>query len=84
MREAARRNGNIGAALSAIRASVELLRLKARVTGELDARPQVTVNIQQTQEWMRVRAVILTFVYERLGPRDADELSRRLRILDRS
>jgi len=40
------------------------------------------VNLQQTYEWLRIQTVVLRFVDERLGPKDAEELSRRLRVLD--
>jgi hypothetical protein len=79
---AARESHNAALALAAlreIRATVELI---ARVTGELDERPQVTVNLQQTAEWIQVQAVVVKFVDEKLGPKEAAELSRRLRVLD--
>src|SRR5690349_111763 len=46
---AARSAGNIQQALSAIRTHLGVLELIAKITGELDERPSVTVNLQQTQ-----------------------------------
>lgn len=80
--EASRKSGNVQQALGAIRTCLGLLELIAKITGELDERPQVTVNLQQTQEWIRVQTVVLKFVDEKLTQKDAAELSRRLRVLD--
>ena len=80
--EATRRSGNVQQALSAIRSCVQVLELIAKITGELDERPQVTVNLQQTQEWIKVQAVVLKFVDEKLTAKDSAELSRRLRLLE--
>ena len=53
--------------------------MKARVTGELDERQQVTVNLQTTQEWIQIRTVILEVLasYPALRP----EIGRRFVVL---
>lgn len=79
---AARKSNNAALGLAAIRELRGVIELTARITGELDERPQVTVNLQQSAEWIQVQAVVVKFVDERLGPKDAAELSRRLRVLD--
>ena len=52
--------GNRGAlalgALKELRGIVELL---AKLTGELDERPQVTINLAASPEWQQVQAIIL-------------------------
>jgi len=45
------------------------------VTGELDERPQVTINIQQTQEWLAIQQVVLDFILTRVGRSSADASS---------
>jgi hypothetical protein len=55
----AENRGNVGQALSAVRewrATVELL---AKVTGELDTRPVIAVNVLADPTWLRVRGVML-------------------------
>ncbi|HXN01426.1 MAG TPA: hypothetical protein VN973_05995 [Candidatus Dormibacteraeota bacterium] len=79
---AARAGGNPFMALKAIREQRANFELLARVTGELDERAQVTVNLQSTQEWIRIQTVVVKFVTERLSEKDAAELSRRLKVLD--
>lgn len=57
--DAAEEQGQGALALSAVkelRATVELL---ARLTGELDTRPQVTVNLVQSPEWLALQGQIL-------------------------
>ena len=80
--DAAKKSGNAALGLSAMRELRGTIELMARVTGELDERPQVTVNLQQSAEWIRVQMVVVKFVEERLSAKDAYELSRRLRVLD--
>jgi hypothetical protein len=80
--EAARRTGNVLQAISASRALRGWTELKAKLTGELDERAQVVVNLQETAEWIQVQAVVVKFVDERLSAEDATELSRRLKVLD--
>jgi hypothetical protein len=79
---ASRANGNAYMGLKGVREQRANFELLARVTGELDERAQVVVNLQQTTEWLQVQTVVLKFVHERLGPKDREELSRRLRLLD--
>jgi len=83
MYESARTAGNIVLGLKALAQRIHALELVAKLRGELDERPQVTVNLQTTQEWIRIQTVVLRFVDERLSAEDAVELSRRLRVLDR-
>ncbi len=82
MYESARVSGNIVLGLKALGHQREALVLLARLRGELDERAQVTVNLQQSAEWIQVQAVVLKFVDEKLGAKDAAELSRRLKVLD--
>jgi hypothetical protein len=78
--EAARKSKNIGQALGAQRTLQGWIELKARVTGELDTRPQVTVNVLQTKEFLAVQAV---FLEELEGhPEVARRISRRLKVLE--
>jgi len=78
--EAARRARNAGQALGAQRTLQGWVELKARVTGELDERPQVTINLMQTQEWIELRTVILEVLAP--YPEVEDRLSKRLRLLE--
>jgi hypothetical protein len=58
----AERSKNAGQGLSAIREARACIELQARLTGKLDERPQITVNIMATEEWRQLRehlAVIL-------------------------
>jgi hypothetical protein len=57
--DGAEQDGRPSVALSAIREARSLLELTARVTGELDERPQVTINLQSTAEWVELRGMIL-------------------------
>ena len=78
--DAARRSRNMQQALAAISQARQNVELIAKITGELDERPQVTVNLHQTQEWIELRTVI----FEVLAPYpDARaRLSNRLRLLE--
>ncbi len=80
IRDAARRSKNASQALSAIREARQNLELRARITGELDERPQVTVNLQTTQEWIAIR----TTIFEVLEPFPelAAILGERLQLLE--
>src|SRR5262245_50689175 len=52
--------GATGQALAAIRELRSLCELLARITGELDERPQVAVvNLHTTPEWIELRTAIL-------------------------
>lgn len=82
MYQSAKAAGNIVLGLKALghqRAGLELL---AKLTGVLDERPQVTVNLQQSVEFQQAMMVIVGFVEERLSAKDVNELSRRLKVLD--
>jgi len=82
MYEAAKKSRNFQQALAALGRLLSALELQAKISGELDMRPEVTVNLQTTQEFIAAQTVILKFVEEKLGPRDRQELSRRLVLLD--
>ncbi len=79
MYEAARAVMNMPLALAANRQRHEITTTMAKVTGELDERPQLTVNIQQTAAFIAVRTVI----FEALEnyPEVRSEISRKLRLL---
>jgi hypothetical protein len=56
---AARKDGNVGQALTAVRelrATVELL---AKITGELDDRPTTVINLLTTPAWVQARQAIV-------------------------
>jgi len=57
---AAATDGRGGAALAALREMREGLRLLGAATGELDTRPVTVVNVQASEEWQQIRAVILS------------------------
>jgi hypothetical protein len=57
--DAAECSGKPATALQAIKESRAILETVARVTGELDTRPQVTVNVLGSPEWIEVQRVIL-------------------------
>ena len=56
---AAAKDGRSSAALAALKEMRGSLDLLGRATGELNDRPQVTVNLMQAPEWLAVRAAIL-------------------------
>ena len=58
--DAAERSGKPATALAAIKESRAILETVARVTGELDTHPQVTVNVLGSPEWIEIQRVILT------------------------
>lgn len=76
--DAARRSRNMFMALKAIREQRANFELLARITGELDERAQVTVNLETTQEWIQIRQVVLEFI----PPARREEFARRLELLD--
>src|SRR5207253_2366022 len=60
--DSAERSKNASQGLGAIREARACIELQARLTGKLDERPQITVNIMATDEWRELRerlAVIL-------------------------
>lgn len=81
MYEAARAVRNMPLALKAVNEQRSNYELLAKITGELDDRPTVAVNIQQSTEYIAVRNVI----FEALEPYPElrSEISRKLRLLAR-
>ena len=55
---AAERDGRASTALSAVRELRSLLELWGKATGELDDRPQITVNLLASPEWLSVRDAV--------------------------
>jgi hypothetical protein len=53
--EAAEGEGRVSTALAAVRELRSLLELLGKASGELDDRPQVTVNLLASPEWLAVR-----------------------------
>lgn len=56
--EAAEDAGRVSAALAAIKELRSLLELLGKASGELDTRPQVTVNLLASPEWLGVRELL--------------------------
>lgn len=79
MYQAARAVRNMPLSLRAAAEKRSLLELIAKVTGELDERPQVTVNIQQTAAFIAVRSVVFEELEE--FPEVRKRISARLRLL---
>lgn len=71
---------NTTAAMAAIRTTLATYELLGKVTGELNDRPQVSVNLQQSSEWQQIRGVIMELFAKH--PELKREASRRLRVLD--
>jgi hypothetical protein len=78
--DAARRSRNIDQALKALGKLLAALELLAKITGELDERPQVTINLMQTKEYIELRAVILEVLQP--YPEVRRRLSNRLKVLE--
>jgi hypothetical protein len=78
----AQRSGRAGLFLHGVRELREQLVVLAKLTGALNERPQVTVNLMASQEYIDAQTVIIGFVQERLGGRDRQELARRLKLID--
>jgi len=57
---AASEEGKAAQALAVLKELRGLLELLGKATGELDTRPQVTVNLMASPEWLSVRAVIFS------------------------
>jgi hypothetical protein len=76
----ARRSRNAFQGLKAIREQRANYELLARITGELDERPQVTINLQQTAQWIDVRTIV--FEELRSHPEIARKIAGKLRLLD--
>jgi hypothetical protein len=79
MYQSAKKVVNMPMALRAVREQRDNYELLAKVTGELDDRPQVTVNIQQSAAFIAVRSVIFEVLEPH--PQLRAEISRRLRVL---
>ena len=56
--EAAESEGRVSAALAAVRERRGLLELLGKASGELDTRPQVTVNLLASPEWLSIREAL--------------------------
>jgi hypothetical protein len=56
--ECAEQDGKVSAALAAVRELRGLLELLGKVSGELDTRPQVTINLMASEEYIAVRSAI--------------------------
>lgn len=79
MYEAARAVANMPMALRATAELRALLELKAKITGELDERPAVTVNVQQSSEYITVRNIFFEEAED--YPELRTRISKRLRVL---
>jgi hypothetical protein len=79
MYESARAVVNMPMALRAVAELRALLELKAKITGELDQRPAVTVNVQQSSEYITVRNIFFEEAED--YPELRTRISRRLRVL---
>jgi hypothetical protein len=56
----ARQEGHPSTALAALRELRGQLELLGKATGELNDRPQVTINLLSSPEWLSVRSVIFS------------------------
>lgn len=56
---AAEKEGRAQVSLSAVRELRGLVETIAKITGELDERPQVVVNLAESREWAQMQDVIL-------------------------
>jgi hypothetical protein len=79
MYAAAKKVGNMQLALKAVHEQRGNLELVARLTGELDDRPEVVVNIQSSPVWIAIRSVVFSVLEPH--PELRAEISRRLRVL---
>lgn len=60
---AAEQGGQGALALGAVRELRSVVELLARITGELDERPTVTVNVLQSAEWLGLQSQILAALH---------------------
>lgn len=60
---AAESEGKVTAALAAVREMRGLLELLGKASGELDTRPQVTLNLLASPEWIDVRAALFAALH---------------------
>ncbi len=76
--DAAEGDGKVSTALSAIKELRALLELLGKATGELDDRPQVTINLLSSPEWLQMRSQLLgalaPFPQARIAAADVLEL----------
>lgn len=79
MYEAARAVRNMPLALKAVNEQRSNYELLAKITGELDDRREVVINVQQSAAFIAVRAVIFEVLEPH--PEIRAEISRRLRVL---
>lgn len=77
---AARKSRNMPMGLKAIHEQRANYEMVAKITGELDERVEVTINIQQTQEWIQIRTVIMEEL--RSHPEVARRIAMKLRLLE--
>ena len=71
--------GGMPLAIKANNSKADHLELLARITGELDDRPEVVINIQQSAEYIAVRNVIFAELED--YPEVRANISKRLRVL---
>jgi hypothetical protein len=82
MYQSAKRAVNMSLALKAVHEQRENYELLAKITGELDDRPEVVINVQQSAAFIAVRSVIFEVLEPH--PEIRAEISRRLRVLAES
>jgi len=73
-------SGKIGPFLGSVKELRALLELYGRLTGELDTRPQVQVNVMQSPDWLAVRQVVMQVLSQYPGA--PEELDARLLALE--
>lgn len=59
MLSAAEQDGRVSTALQAVKELRSLLELLGKASGELDDRPQVTINLLASPEWLQMRSQLL-------------------------
>lgn len=57
--QALKADGNASKSLQAIQTLAQVVERIAKITGELDERPVVAVNLQQSADWLQLRGQIL-------------------------
>jgi hypothetical protein len=78
--EAVKKQGSHTLSLQAIKELRTTLELVGRLTGELDTRPQVQVNVMQSPDWLAVRQVVMQVLSQYPGA--PEELDARLLALE--
>jgi len=56
---AAAHEGKASQALAVLKELRSLLELLGKASGELNERPQVTINLQTSEEWLQMRSALL-------------------------